>query len=65
LDAVPCPVTIIGNIAGCRAVATISRHLVIVKSGKPPAGATRFSPKMKSLYVDGSEIAIGLASPLS
>lgn len=36
--ALPCPVTIIGKIAGDRAVATISRHLIVVKSGKPRPG---------------------------
>jgi hypothetical protein len=64
-DAVPCPVTIIGTLAGNRAVATISQHLVIVKSGKPPAGATVLSPKMTHLYVDGSDVTIGISSPLN
>jgi hypothetical protein len=64
-DLVPCPVTIIGTLAGNRAVATISQHLVVVKSGKPPAGAKRASSKMAHLYVDGSEITIGIASPIN
>jgi hypothetical protein len=62
--AVPCPTTIYGKIAGYPAVATISRHLIQVKSGKPPPGATRLNPKMKTLYVLGSDITIGIAAPL-
>jgi hypothetical protein len=64
-DFVPCPVAIYGTIAGNRAVAVLSEHLITVKSGKPPAGARLVSSRMKHLYVKGSDITIGIASPLN
>jgi hypothetical protein len=61
-DTVPCPTTIYGKVAGYPAVALISDHLITVRSGKPPVGATLAYPRSKTLYRFGSDITIGLAA---
>jgi hypothetical protein len=59
-----CPVMIKGKLGGYPVLGFAFKHMVTVRSGKPPAGAIRVRPKFKTLFYLGSDITIELA-PLS
>jgi hypothetical protein len=57
----PCPVVVVGTVAGHPAMGIAEPRLIRVDSGKPSAGAVPVKPGSASpLYWSGSEIAIGL-----
>ena len=57
----PCPVTVFGNIAGYPAVANVSRHLIIVREGGPPAGAVPLHPgSSRGIFFLGADIYVSL-----
>jgi hypothetical protein len=58
--ALPCPVTVYGTITGYPAVATIFRHLIIVRNGRPPAGAVPVRPTSHGAYFLGSDVNLSL-----
>jgi hypothetical protein len=59
-DGMPCPVTVYGTIAGYPAFATIFQHLIIVRNGRPPAGAVPVRPTSHSAYFLGSDVNLSL-----
>lgn len=61
---VPCPVSIKGSIGGYPAIGLVFRHLLLIRSGNPPAGAIPVKPGSKYLFYRGSDVVIELAAPL-
>jgi hypothetical protein len=61
---IPCPVTVYGTIDGYPAVATVFRHLLIVRTGHPPTEAVPLHPgATRGAFFLGSDINVSLVLP--
>jgi hypothetical protein len=59
----PCPVTIYGKVAGYPAVANVHRHLLLVKTGRPPAGAVPLhAGATHGIFFLGADLNISLVA---